>query len=53
MKTPILETERITLRPPTVADAQTAFDNWASDPLVLHAQRNRRDFRLGRVLLER
>jgi ribosomal-protein-alanine N-acetyltransferase len=31
MKTPILETERIILRPPTVTDAQVAFDNWTSD----------------------
>lgn len=34
MKTPILETERLILRPLTAADAQTVFENWASDPDV-------------------
>ena len=34
MNTPILETERLILRPITLADAQEAFDNWTSDPDV-------------------
>lgn len=34
MKTPILETERLTLRPITVADAEEIYTNWASDPEV-------------------
>ncbi len=34
MKTPILETERLILRPLTVGDAQTIFENWTSDPDV-------------------
>lgn len=34
MNTPVLETERLILRPITLADAQTVFDNWASDPDV-------------------
>lgn len=34
MNTPVLETERLILRPITQADAQTAFDNWTSDPDV-------------------
>ncbi len=34
MKTPILETERLILRPLTVEDAQTVFENWTSDPDV-------------------
>lgn len=34
MNTPVLETERLILRPITLADAQTAFDNWTSDPDV-------------------
>lgn len=34
MRTPILETERLILRPLKVEDAQEVFDNWASDPEV-------------------
>lgn len=34
MKTPILETERLILRPLRITDAQEIFDNWASDPEV-------------------
>ena len=34
MITPNLETTRILLRPPSVVDAQTAFNNWTSDPDV-------------------
>ncbi|MEG2672782.1 MAG: GNAT family N-acetyltransferase [Ruthenibacterium sp.] len=34
MKTPILETERLILRPLTVADAETIYTNWTSDPNV-------------------
>jgi ribosomal-protein-alanine N-acetyltransferase len=34
MNTPTLETSRIILRPPSVDDAQTAFNNWTSDPDV-------------------
>lgn len=33
-KTPILETERLILRPLTKEDAQAAYENWASDPEV-------------------
>ena len=32
--TPILETERLILRPFTAADAIPMFENWASDPEV-------------------
>lgn len=34
MKTPILESKRVILRPLTVADAKTAFNNWTSDDRV-------------------
>ena len=34
MKNPVIETERLILRPLTMDDAQTAFDTWASDPEV-------------------
>ena len=34
MKTPILETERLILRPLTIANAEEAFTNWTSDPDV-------------------
>ena len=34
MKTPILESKRVILRPLTVADAKTAFNNWTSDDKV-------------------
>ncbi|MBO4927900.1 MAG: GNAT family N-acetyltransferase [Clostridiales bacterium] len=34
MKNPVIETERLILRPLTVEDAQTAFDSWTSDPEV-------------------
>jgi [ribosomal protein S5]-alanine N-acetyltransferase len=34
MKTPILETDRLTLRPFETGDAQTVFDCWESDPEV-------------------
>ena len=34
MKTPILETERLLLRPMTVQDAASAYTNWTSDPDV-------------------
>lgn len=34
MKTPILETSRLLLRPLSVADAETIFTNWTSDPDV-------------------
>ena len=32
MTTPILETERLVLRPMTVQDAEAAYANWTSDP---------------------
>lgn len=34
MRTPILETERMILRPLMLADAETIFTNWTSDPDV-------------------
>lgn len=34
MKTPVLETERLILRPLTVADAEEVFNNWTSDSVV-------------------
>lgn len=34
MDTPILETERLILRPLTAADAEEAYTNWTSDPDV-------------------
>lgn len=34
MKTPILETERLILRPLIVEDAWEVFNNWTSDPEV-------------------
>ena len=39
MKTPILETERLLLRPMTVNDAESAFANWTSDPDVARFMR--------------
>lgn len=34
MKTPIIETERLILRPLTTSDAEHIFKTWASDPRV-------------------
>lgn len=34
MKTPVLQTERLLLRPLSVADAENVFANWTSDPDV-------------------
>ncbi|WRS28566.1 GNAT family N-acetyltransferase [Oscillospiraceae bacterium MB08-C2-2] len=34
MKTPVLETERMLLRPLRQEDAQTVFERWSSDPAV-------------------
>ena len=34
MRTPVVETERLILRPLTVSDAGTVFTNWTSDPDV-------------------
>lgn len=34
MRTPILETERLILKPMTAADAQAVFDSWTHDPEV-------------------
>ena len=34
MKTPVLETERLLLRPLSADDAESAFSNWTSDPDV-------------------
>lgn len=34
MITPVLETERLILRPLSVADAQDIYDRWTSDPVV-------------------
>ncbi|MCL2696607.1 MAG: GNAT family N-acetyltransferase [Oscillospiraceae bacterium] len=34
MKTPVLQTERLILRPLTTADAETVYSGWASDPEV-------------------
>ena len=34
MRTPVLETERLILRPLVVSDAETVFTNWTSDPDV-------------------
>lgn len=34
MKNPILETERLLLRPITIADAEEIYTNWTSDPEV-------------------
>ena len=34
MKTPIIETERMILRPITVADAADIFERWTSDERV-------------------
>lgn len=39
MKTPILETERLLLRPLTTKDAESAFSNWTSDPNVARFMR--------------
>ena len=39
MRTPILETERLILRPLTVSDAETVFANWTSDPDVARFMR--------------
>ena len=34
MKTPVLETKRLVLRPFKTEDAQAVFDTWESDPEV-------------------
>lgn len=34
MRTPVLETERLILRPLSVDDAETIYKNWTSDPDV-------------------
>lgn len=34
MRTPVLETERLILRPLNLSDAQEIFNNWSSDPDV-------------------
>jgi len=34
MKTPVLETERVILRPLKITDAEDVFNNWAGDPEV-------------------
>lgn len=34
MRTPVLKTQRLILRPMTVVDAESAFKNWTSDPEV-------------------
>ena len=39
MKTPIIETERMILRPITVADAADAFERWTSDERVARYMR--------------
>ena len=39
MKTPVIETKRLILRPMTVADAESAFTNWTSDPDVARFMR--------------
>ena len=35
MITPILETERLLLRPLKISDAETIYNNWATDPEVI------------------
>lgn len=44
MRTPILETERLILRPMKAEDAQEVFDNWAGDPDVAKFMVWSRDF---------
>ena len=39
MRTPVLETERILLRPPKVSDAETMYNNWLTDPDVARFMR--------------
>ena len=39
--TKVIETERLILRPFTMADAQAMFDNWASDPVQKHRKTNK------------
>lgn len=39
MKTPVIETERLTLRPLTVGDAKAVFEGWASDQEVARFMR--------------
>jgi ribosomal-protein-alanine N-acetyltransferase len=39
MKTPILQTPRLTLRPAEVSDAAAVYRNWTSDPDVAHFMR--------------
>ncbi len=39
MKTPVIETERLLLRPMTIADAEAVFANWTSDPDVARFMR--------------
>ena len=44
MRTPILETERLILRPMKAEDVQEVFDNWAGDPDVAKFMVWSRDF---------
>ena len=39
MRTPILETKRLILRPMTMDDAKSAFTNWTSDPDIAQFMR--------------
>lgn len=39
MKTPVIETERLTLRPLTVGDAKAVFEGWSSDQSVARFMR--------------
>ncbi len=39
MRTPVLETDRLLLRPLTAADAESVFKNWTSDPEVARFMR--------------
>ena len=39
MKTPVIETERLTLRPLTVGDAKAVFEGWTSDQEVARFMR--------------
>ncbi|MDZ4133345.1 MAG: hypothetical protein U1E11_09445 [Dethiobacteria bacterium] len=34
MKTPVLETERLILKPLKIDDTETVFNNWSSNPVT-------------------
>ena len=50
MKNPVIETQRLILRPLTLEDAQAAFDGWTSDPEVAKYMRYYAHKEVGQTL---